>query len=138
MRARTAAVSATTAAALVCALAAAAVAQPRAQTGPAPAPPDTVLLSLGAAAGTPRPTMSLGAADTLRFGEPFTLICDLPPGSPTIPDSVAARADWFKVSAPQPSWPPAPPPGPAPDLEHAGIITQLDLIEHPQHPVIGV
>ena len=44
---------------------------------------------------------------------------------------IPARAQPVGIGLPQP-------PGPAPDLEHAGIITQLDLIEHPQHPVIGV
>lgn len=103
MRARAAAASAATAAALACALAAVAAAQPRSLPGPAPAAPDTVLLSLGAGAGTPRPTMSLGAADTLRFGEPITLVCDFPPGAPAVPDSIAARADWFAVVARDPA-----------------------------------
>ncbi len=103
MRAREAARSGMVAAALTCALATAAGAQPRAMPAPAPVSPDTVLLSLGAAAGSSRPTLSLGARDTLRFGEPFSLTCDFPPGASVIPDSVTSRADWVVVVARDPA-----------------------------------
>jgi len=93
------------AAALAGALAATAAAQGRAPAAPASAPADTVLLSLGGAAGSARPVLSLVAPDTLRFGEPFTLACEFPPGAPANPDSVAARSDWFVVAGREPAGP---------------------------------
>lgn len=98
-RAREVARSAAVAVALVLGLAATAAAQPRAAPVTAPAPADTVLLSLGAATGAPRPTLTIGERDTLRFGEPFTLTCEFPAGATVLADSVTARADWIAVVA---------------------------------------
>src|SRR5437763_556997 len=77
--------------------AAPALSQPRAMPAPASAAPDTVLLSLGANAGTPRPALSLVGRDTLRFGESFAVKCEFPAGAPVLPDSITARADWVEV-----------------------------------------